>query len=150
MRTMSRFAAIVAATGALVVVPHASAQTLHGLANADGSVTCEYGNINGTYINCVSPGARANRTDCTPPNQLVPRFQYHRGSSFAGCYNQGLVPTSFDHLGPGQVRQIGEVLVVSDMEGGLHFASTNGYKGYIGKKGVSGSEGVGQISSRAF
>ncbi|MDO5031810.1 hypothetical protein [Corynebacterium sp.] len=150
MRRTSRFLAALAVGGALIAAPMASAQSIQGLSNYDGSVKCEFGNLQGTYIRCHSDGARATRPDCNPPQQKAPRFQYFRGNVFTSCDNQGFQATNFAPMGKGQARQIGEVIVVSDMQGGLHFASPQGYKGYIGKKAVSGPEGMGQISSRAF
>lgn len=150
MRFVSRLAATAAIGSALAVAPLASANPTHGFSNADGTVTCDATNVNGTYISCLSSGARETRPECNPPNELVPQFSYYAGRSHAGCWNQGMVAEQFKHLQPGQIHQFNEVTVVADNQGGLHFVGPKGYLGYAGKKAVSGPEGMGSISSRAL
>lgn len=150
MRFISRLAAAAVIGGALTVAPLASANPSQGFSNADGTVTCDSTNIQGSYIICLSPGARTTRPECNPPNELVPQFSYHAGRSYAGCFNQGMMADQFKRLQPGQIHQFNEVFVVADNQGGLHFVGPKGYLGYAGKKAVSGPEGVGAVSSRAL
>ena len=150
MRSVSRLAAAALVGGALFSAPLASADIAQGFANSDGSVKCDFTTLDGTYISCLSEGARATRPECNPPGQKAPQYSYYAGRTYAGCYNQGLMSTSFDHIQPGQVRQYNELTVIADMKGGLHFVSPQGYKGYAGKTAVSGPEGLGQVSSRAL
>lgn len=128
----------------------ASADLSQGFSNADGTVNCEAANIDGTYVACLSNGARATSPECNPPGQLAPRFFYHAGRSNADCFNQGLTPSSFKRLQSGQIHQFNEVTAIADAQGGIHFVGPQGYLGYAGKKAVSGAEGLGQVSSRVM
>ena len=150
MRLISRLIATAAVVGALTIAPHASADLSQGFSNADGTVNCEAANIEGTYVACLSNGARATSPECNPPGQLAPRFFYHAGRSKADCFNQGLTTSNFKRLQPGQVHQFNEVTAIADAQGGIHFVGPQGYLGYAGKKAVSGAEGLGQVSSRVM
>ncbi|MHB2251721.1 hypothetical protein [Corynebacterium aurimucosum] len=150
MRLLSRLTATAVVVGALTIAPHASADLSQGFSNADGTVNCENANIEGTYVACLSEGARATSPQCNPPGQLAPRFIYHAGRSKADCFNQGLTTTNFKRLQPGQVHQFNEVTAIADAQGGIHFVGPQGYLGYAGKKAVSGSEGLGDVSSRVM
>ncbi len=147
-----RAAAVLGGTvlaSALLGASAAQAQDLRGLSNADGTIQCEYGDVGGTYIRCHSPGARATRTECNPPNYLVPRVQYSNGKSWANCFNQGLSVTNFKKLRPGEVFQFNELAVIADLQGGLHLVSPSGYAGYVGKTAIDDASGMSKVSSRA-
>lgn len=152
MRTTIR-RALGALAGGLVAgmlaMPAAQAQEIRGFSNADGSVTCDYGTLDGqTYIECLSPGARATRSECNPPNELVPHVRYFAGQGTAGCYNQGLTSTSFNRLGAGEIFRYREVTVVPDHKGGLHLFNGATYAGYAGKTAVEGTSNLTALSSR--